>query len=502
MNSPFGAAVYVSYAWGDQASVDAVEELKARFSETFITFKPDKYTLQAGDDFGEFVQEIGRANCVIILFSKAYFKSFYCMLELARIVEHSQNKDAKTEDGLKQRIIGIQLSELNISYIHKLDVEQALENTNDDIEFGTGEQCLAEMSRISLQKVPYKSEPEQKLILKHFDCFHEVFGQHLNHTVIDDACWEELITKARITHIQHLSRHPLFKEAANCLCKDSCLALQAKLEQLPLGGVTLSTNEDKISALLTLPLDKLTDTLNAILVENSGLKSRINLLVRKLLPFYCQLEHVAQVEQAITARKLQTEQLDSYPVPYALDISVENMMSAIDQRDAHFFTRPISTRNSKPQLIVDPKYCLFLSPESGEDQRTTYIEDTKSDLLNGMGLLNLSEPSTRLHKVRSFLSQEMLGEDDSEVSNEEIHEALIEQSPQEEYEQKKVPHRYFIIPNKISEQDRAEWRELAQEIHKISSQLVVFSLDNKREKKKQERQLFKKVSYLITEDGE
>jgi hypothetical protein len=52
MKSPLGAAVYVSYAWGDASSAEAVDELRDKFDETFITFKPDKYTLQAGDSFG------------------------------------------------------------------------------------------------------------------------------------------------------------------------------------------------------------------------------------------------------------------------------------------------------------------------------------------------------------------------------------------------------------------------------------------------------------------
>lgn len=495
MKSPLGAAVYVSYAWGDASSAEAVDELRHKFDETFITFKPDKYTLQAGDSFGEFIDEIGKANCIIILFSEAYFQSFYCMLELAKIIEYSKqtNQGEALENHLVSRVIGIQVSDLNASCISQQDLDSAMESAEVEKEFVRLKDDetvdVPENARIRVTNIPYKSEPDQALIKANYDDFNDVFARKLNHTSVSDACFGEIIQKSRQNYIRQLRGNRLFNEASASLCDETCKALDSVLQNSLSEDETveLKDKEQKIACLLTLPSSTLLETLyeaqNSDEAQAELLKAKVSELLMRLLPFYCQQEYATKIKTALLARQ-QSATHNAINTRYVLPISVENMMAAIDEREVGFIAVPISAISDDKKLLVDNKYCMYLSPEGGEDSRKTYISDTQTDLANSLGLssmdfLSLTEKShdrriadTRNRLLTAFtINPEIHKDQKIAKQNEAINRALTKKKLGEKGEK---PHRYFIVPSDDAE--AGFWDEYAREVHKISPKLVVLRL--------------------------
>ena len=79
--------VYVSYAWNgeSEALVDAIEK---RLPANWKLFR-DRRVLRPGDWIPRFMQEIGRAECVLVVFSEKYLRSIYCMRELLYLYQSS-----------------------------------------------------------------------------------------------------------------------------------------------------------------------------------------------------------------------------------------------------------------------------------------------------------------------------------------------------------------------------------------------------------------------------
>ncbi len=78
--------VYVSYHKEKERGNNTLINLQDKLKD--IPFKVDKDAVKPGDDFMDFIHEIGSANNIIAIFSKEYFESFWCMYELTRIVQH------------------------------------------------------------------------------------------------------------------------------------------------------------------------------------------------------------------------------------------------------------------------------------------------------------------------------------------------------------------------------------------------------------------------------
>lgn len=518
MKSPLGAAVYVSYAWGDKQSAEAVEQLRNRFEDTYVTFKPDKYALKAGDSFSQFISEIGRANCIIVLFSEAYFQSFYCMLELAKIIAHSKAQAApdKLEEHLMSRVIGIQVSDLNSSCIHKKAIETILASADQAKEFvridGDESKAISQSAQIRVSNIPYNSESDQQLILDSFDTFSDVFGTKLNYTSIDDDCFTTIIQKSRLSLIKQLQSNKLFREASEGICEKTATALDAVLQThlSPEEVVGLNINEQKVACLLTMPQEILLETLYEAQTsdENNAqyLKSSIANLLMRLLPMFCQHEYTDRVYQTLTARMSGNQA--SINTRFALPISVENMMAAIDQREVGFITVPISQRSDEKKLLVDNKYCLYQAPEGGEDSRATYVKDTQQDLLNSIGLsasefLNLDgkQNNQRLTETRHRLLQDFTKDperhksQDLAAQNHAIDKALSKKRLGQKHEN---PHRYFIVPSDETGSDF--WDDYAREVHRISSKLVVIRLNNSAthyEYSEEEEAFFEHIPQLL-----
>ena len=82
--------VYVSYPWGTDSDV-LLDELKAKLPDD-IRLIIDKDYLRPGAWISKLMQEIGHADCVVVLINEKYLRSIYCMRELLYIYDSAQGQ--------------------------------------------------------------------------------------------------------------------------------------------------------------------------------------------------------------------------------------------------------------------------------------------------------------------------------------------------------------------------------------------------------------------------
>jgi internalin A len=85
--------VYISYAWGDpQETGVSREDIVNQLYETLIregyNVKRDKMDLEYKGLISQFMADIGRGDCVVVIISDKYLKSPYCMHELLAIYQN------------------------------------------------------------------------------------------------------------------------------------------------------------------------------------------------------------------------------------------------------------------------------------------------------------------------------------------------------------------------------------------------------------------------------
>jgi internalin A len=108
--------IFVSYAWGDNSSEDALKrsEVVDRLCETLDKdgwhILRDNNVLRSGDLISGFMKRIGFAGHVIVVLSDKYLRSPYCMTELHSIYQRSVGEKAD----FLQRIIPLVLADARI----------------------------------------------------------------------------------------------------------------------------------------------------------------------------------------------------------------------------------------------------------------------------------------------------------------------------------------------------------------------------------------------------
>ncbi|MGD8590690.1 MAG: toll/interleukin-1 receptor domain-containing protein [Chromatiales bacterium] len=78
-------SVFVSYSWGVEADTGIVDELEDLCPSRNIKLIRDKNILKHGDLINQFMESLSGGEHIITIFSKAYFRSKWCMYELLRI---------------------------------------------------------------------------------------------------------------------------------------------------------------------------------------------------------------------------------------------------------------------------------------------------------------------------------------------------------------------------------------------------------------------------------
>lgn len=84
--------VYFSYNW-EVKSDEIVDKLGVLMRRNGLPYKRDKENCKYRDDIHDFMNKIREGKYVVVLLSKPYLESFYCMYELVGVINHADYKD-------------------------------------------------------------------------------------------------------------------------------------------------------------------------------------------------------------------------------------------------------------------------------------------------------------------------------------------------------------------------------------------------------------------------
>jgi DNA-binding NtrC family response regulator len=110
IEASYEASIYISYAWGDERE-EIVNQIDSFLQKRGLKIIRDKRDLPYKGSIKEFMERIGKGDCVIVVISDKYLRSPNCMFELVEIAENKefQNrifpiiwKDADIYDPLKR----------------------------------------------------------------------------------------------------------------------------------------------------------------------------------------------------------------------------------------------------------------------------------------------------------------------------------------------------------------------------------------------------------------
>jgi hypothetical protein len=90
--SDYEQSVFISYAWGGERE-EIVNHIDQALQQRGIKVIRDKRDLGYKGSINEFMERIGRGNCVILVISDKYLRSPNCMFELVEIAENKQFHD-------------------------------------------------------------------------------------------------------------------------------------------------------------------------------------------------------------------------------------------------------------------------------------------------------------------------------------------------------------------------------------------------------------------------
>ena len=85
-------AVFISYAWGGERE-EMVNQIDQALQKRGLKITRDKRDLGYKGSIKQFMEQIGQANCVIVVVSDKYLRSPNCMYELVEIADNKQFHD-------------------------------------------------------------------------------------------------------------------------------------------------------------------------------------------------------------------------------------------------------------------------------------------------------------------------------------------------------------------------------------------------------------------------
>lgn len=96
--------VFVSYAWTDESRA-IVDHLEKTLSLAGVRLLRDRNEVKFKDSITAFMERIGRGRCIVLVLSKHFLESKYCMFELTEIARRGD---------IQQRVFPIALGDANI----------------------------------------------------------------------------------------------------------------------------------------------------------------------------------------------------------------------------------------------------------------------------------------------------------------------------------------------------------------------------------------------------
>lgn len=476
MSTAFGATAYVSYARKDEQRAQVVSRLHQDFANEWVHLKVDANEVRPRESFDDFIKEIGKADCVVVMFSESYLSSFYCMLELTRIMQHGdvQNRvyPVFAEDNF--RIDG--------SY-------QYWENRWKEIFSRWHEQDHDEPEEIA---DAYGSVDECKEILDNLNVVFDTFARRLAGQV--PTCNDRIIAWVKQTYFKHIKENPAFTKSINHLkncgktTKDILWPLLDKqLRECP---------HEAIAYLVQLPIPDLIQLIHEARCKVSQQISDVTLaapllrdlsnLLQYLLPLLFSPAYVKKL------RGQCHDTLGVIEIPYSTKISAEVLMAGVDQRATHFYYREMSNISNKLQ-IYPGRFNLKLPPESGIDSGTQSEKDMEDDLFQRMGtdtkIENICDAVDR-HLFTNFAFKQ------SERNYTHEQKRILTQDALQGRKQDGEPGLYWILfMDEQASQQR--WKKLSEQMCKYYPEISLLSLTSDFTKERDENSLFRLLNQIV-----
>jgi len=90
---PDDPEVYVSYAWAKERLNPLADELCAELDKQGWHIRRDSTELQSGDRISNYMEQLSAGRCVLVILSRDYLRSEYCMTELYRLYTNAKQRD-------------------------------------------------------------------------------------------------------------------------------------------------------------------------------------------------------------------------------------------------------------------------------------------------------------------------------------------------------------------------------------------------------------------------
>ena len=482
MGVSFGGTAYVSYSRRDEDGHQVVTQLQDAFKDEWVDLKVDTNEVRVRDSFDEFIKEIGDADCVIVIFSESYFKSFYCMLELANVMKNGNAvkrifpvfADEKYRfDGSKQYWI---------KYWEDVRDDWFGDSPPSDPTkvFGSKEECRLILDQLGA------SFPDSLCTAAFFDDF----GRRVAATI--PHCHNDLITWVKETYYRRFSNSANFDDSRAYL--DNCSDYVQRAIKVQIDGNVSDNANDQLAYLCKVPPPELLGIFFKINREINKTRlpddlsrrysHELSTLLNKLLPSLFSPAYVPKLRDICDCE----DEVSIIEIPHATMVAAELLMAGVDEREADFV---IKEAQNKKQLYPG-RFNLKLPPEGGSDSPTKDIDD---DLANQLGL-DTGHAMKVIDSCDSYLFHEFAeyqrGKDDySESQRRELTQlALSERRELEE------PRLYWILLM-TREVSQARWDKIAKHIQAYYPQIVLLSLGGDFEQEKSEISLFTKLKYII-----
>lgn len=479
MGQLFGPTAYVSYARKDEYRTQIVSELKQSLEAEGISLLVDTDTVKPRQSFGKFINELATADCVFLVLSKNYFRSFFCMLEFARILKAGN---------LQHRISVILVDDdFSFNVIRKecpdyWQQRVASWHNNDNEEPDEGEECGTEAESLEILESLYNIGENDSL-------FSEVSYQNAVRPVDDQAAIAKWINDEYIERIRNTQ---LFKPVDNHL--RSCNEGTKKALWKEMGDDLRDKPVEAIGCLIQTPLPDL-----IALVKRTRKNVKRNLsgeilkqsqrelsdLLKHVLPLLYSPDYVRGLRLKCGNEPSLIE------IPFATSLSAETLMAAVDQRPADFRYRKISDISNEFQLYPG-QYNLRLPPESGEGANQMML-DMEDDLFRRIGTdATVSEiaEDVDLHLFGSFAHKQ------GGRSYRHEQKRILAQRAFKKNKQEGEPGYYWILP--LGEHtSRQRWEQLANHINQYYPEITLLSLDDDFDKELEEGDLFQLLDDII-----
>lgn len=462
MAKAYGASLYISYARADEKRLGVVAQLYEAYQATWVNLKVDKKVVKPRESFKDFIEELGKADCIIVLFSDAYFKSFYCMLELARIMGN---------DHAKERVFSVFLEDF------RLDNQRRALKSHWETKLNNWQ---APYEKSECIKGEYGSKTECQSIVDSYDDIFECFAydQAYDLVALSEDSFKKTLDWSKDRFFQACKGNPIFEEAIKHLKNASNVVKTVLQDQI--NDKSIVHSEENIIAWLVqhYPTDFLDIIAKAqAAVDSIANKKSLAGLLKQLLPLLFDPSYVS----FFNAEKDQTKIIS---IPYATKVSAEVLMASSDQRGLELYVG--LKKRSDVYFSMPGKYHLGSPPEGGEAAKQTLFEDTQAHLMSLTG--DSSETSIILMQNQlfdTFVNAEKENNQYSEVVKQRrINKALDEIDA----------HYYWIMPlNKDN-----TWADFAKKLAKDYPRIIVLQLDNNDENEEDEANLFGSLHKIIS----